>query len=255
MQPYLLRIGSLYIHTYGVVLVIAFLAAIWFAGRAVRTWPPPLVVLSPSEVAEWASVTMIGGLIGGRLFYVLQHWEVFIRHPLEIPAIWLGGLIWYGGFLGGVVATWTYARIKGRSLVRLIDQVIPFVAMGHAIGRMGCFLNGCCYGKPTSAWFGLVFPQQPDVALVPTQLFEAAALLGIYSVLRMLQSPRILSRPGTLFGVYLIAYAVARFFLEFFRANQPIVWDLWTIPQVVSIPVAVAGMWFLLQYRKHGSNV
>jgi len=255
MQPHFLRIGSVYVYTYGVLLVVAFAVAMWLAARAAREWPASAGVLTPSQVGEWGSVAMLGGLIGGRAWYVLQYWDVFKHQPLEILAIWHGGLVWYGGFLGGVVATWGFVRGKRLTLRRVLDQVIPFVALSHAIGRVGCFLNGCCYGKPTIPGFGVVFPQHPDELRIPTQLLEAAALVGLYVMLRMRQRPQMLTRPGRLFGIYLVGYAAVRFVLEFFRGDQTASWGPLTIPQVVSVVVAVvAGFLLMVQWGRHDQS-
>ena len=256
MYPYLARIGSVTIHTYGVVLVAAFLVAIWLTGRALRDWPSHLAALSPGMAGEWGSLTMLGGLVGGRAWYVLQHWDVFVRQPMEIPAVWHGGLVWYGGFLGGVLATWACVRHRRLPLLRVLDQVVPFVALGHGIGRIGCLLNGCCFGEPTNAWFGMVFPLEPEVIRMPTQAFEALALVALYALLRTLQRPAVLSRPGTLFGIYLIGYALVRFLLEFLRGDQTASWGPWTIPQLVSLPVGVVGLLLVVvQWGRHGAQL
>jgi len=244
MQPYLLRIGSVYIPTYWVVFLLAFLIATWFVYREACAWPLGHYALAPRDVAPWGVLTILGGLLGARIWYVLQHWWFFILNPWWAPLFWRGGLVWYGGVLGSVIATWAFARRRRLPVLRVLDQVIPFIVLGHGIGRMGCFLHGCCYGKPTTAWWGVAFPQQPEIERIPIQLVEATALFTLYFVLRVLQerSP-VLSRPGRLFGIYLLLYAPMRFVLERFRGDQILlIWGGWTIPQVVSIPVVLIGL-------------
>jgi len=131
--------------------------------------------------------------------------------------------------------------------------VIPFATLGHAIGRLGCFTNGCCFGVPTSAWWGVQFPGQAS-RVVPTQLLEAAALGALFLILRALQTPERLRRPGTLFGSYLIGYAVIRWNVERWRAHQPIVGLGWTLHQWISVGLFGVGWWLLARRRSHGAT-
>jgi len=235
------------------MMVAAFLTATWLASRNVRRLPPAQRVLGPSQIVDLFCLVMLGGVLGARLFFVAQHWEVYIHQPREIPAIWHGGLVWYGGFLGGLTSMVLYLRVHHISVLRGIDQCIPFVALGHGIGRIGCFLNGCCYGKPTSAWFGLTFTEG-EPARIPTQLLESVSLFVLYLVLRRLQERRVLTRAGWLFGTYLVGYAVIRFLIEFLRGDQVAVWAGFTLQQLLSFGVFLAGL-ALLRRRsaEHGA--
>lgn len=249
MHPELLRIGVLSIPSYGVALALAFLLAIGLARQTTHSLHT-LVPMDDAALIDWAMWTMVGGLIGGRLLYVLLNWEVYTQRPQEILALWHGGLVWYGGLLGGLLATVLYLRRRGEGVWRGIDQVVPFVALGHAVGRIGCFANGCCYGKPTSAWFGVQFPGFPQ-PVVPTQLFESASLLVLYLILRARQIPSVLRRPGTLFGLYLIGYGLIRWTLEFWRAHQPLVWAGLTLHQLISLVLIVVGVTLLTAKQRH----
>ena len=236
MHPILLKLGPLTLYAYGAMLVVAFLAATGLASQAARRSPPALIAISADQLVDFACCTLLGGIIGARLLYVLLQGDAFLREPWEIPAIWHGGLVWYGGFLGATLAGWFYARAKKLAFLRVMDQVIPFLALGHAIGRIGCFLNGCCFGKPTDAWCGVVFPGQ-GARVYPTQLFESAGLLFLYITLRSLQRPAMLARPGRLFGLYLMSDAGLRFGIEFFRGDQAIWRARLTLQQVISIGI------------------
>jgi phosphatidylglycerol:prolipoprotein diacylglycerol transferase len=235
MHPILLKLGPVTLYTYGLMLVVAFLVVAALAARAARILPAGKRALSPEQAVDVACAALLGGLIGGRLFYVALSWEAFAANPLDILAIWHGGLVWYGGFLGGVFTGWLYVRAQRLSFLRVADHVIPFLALGHAIGRVGCFLNGCCYGKPT--------------VVLPAQLLEALGLLFLYILLRNLQKPAWLSRPGRLVGLYLAAYAVLRFFLEFLRGDQPSWWAGFTLQQWISLAMLVVGVSLL--FRSH----
>lgn len=237
MHRVLFQCGPLTFYTYGAMLVGAFLTATWLAARAARQWPMGSPPLAPGDVTEWASFTMLGGLLGGRALYVLLNWDAFARTPLDIFALWHGGLVWYGGFLGGLLATWGFVRSKRVALLRALDQIIPFVALGHGIGRIGCFFNGCCYGK---------------LRLIPTQLVEAGALFLLFALLHRWQRPSVLHHPGRLFGMYLVGYGLVRFGLECLRADQPLVWGSLTIPQLMSLPAILIGLWLAVR-SKHAS--
>jgi len=238
MHPVLFTLGPFTVYSYGALMVVAFLAATGLSVRAAHRLPPALVAIHPEQLVDFTCASLLGGILGARLFYVALHWESFVVSPQEIFAIWHGGLVWYGGFLGGVLAGWGYLRAKRIPFLRAMDQFIPFLALGHAIGRVGCFFNGCCYGRPTRAWCGVLFPGHATPVL-PTQLFEAAGLLGVYACLRALQRPGVLRRPGMVFGAYLAAYALLRFVLEWFRGDQAVSWAGLTLQQLVSIGVLV----------------
>lgn len=256
----LLQFGPVTIYSYGAMMVVAFVTATWLAGRAARPassaeptgganqLAAPARVLSPAQVVDLFCLAMLGGVVGARLFFVVQHWEVFVAEPLEIPAIWHGGLVWYGGFLGGLLSIVAYLQLHAMPVLRGIDQIIPFVPLGHGIGRIGCFLNGCCYGKPIGQM------------QVPTQLLESVSLLVLFLVLRRLQSPHLFATPeaghrpfgptnrwgdGWLFGVYLAGYAVIRFLIEFLRGDQTVAWAGLTLQQLLSVGMLLAGVTLL----------
>jgi phosphatidylglycerol:prolipoprotein diacylglycerol transferase len=241
MHPVLFHLGPFTVSSYGVALVIGFAAATWLTVRADRGRAPALCVLPPERVVDLLSWSLLGGIVGGRLFYVVLHWPSFAASPLEVAAIWHGGLVWYGGLLGGLLAGWVYAMTARVSFLRVVDRAIPFVALGHAIGRIGCWLNGCCYGKPTQVWCGVVFPGT-TTPVWPTQLIEAGGLGLLSLILRRLQRPAWLERPGRLTGIYLIGYAGLRMGVEFLRGDQPVWWAGLTLQQLISVGVLGLGL-------------
>ena len=240
MHPELCRLGPFAIHTYGVALAAAFLLALTLARQAVRHDLKGLVPMDEPALADWAVWAMGGGILGGRVFYVVLNWDVYAAHPLEIVALWHGGLVWHGGLAGGVIATWGYLRRRGLGFRRGVDQVIPCVVLGHAVGRLGCFANGCCAGLPTHAWWGVQFPGTVE-RVVPTQLLESASLVILYLLLRAAQRPAILRAPGRLFGIYLVGYGLIRWTVECWRAN-PHLWGGWTLYQFISVGLVLLGV-------------
>ncbi|HEX9779788.1 MAG TPA: prolipoprotein diacylglyceryl transferase [bacterium] len=241
MFPVLVRMGPVTIHTYGVMLILAFVVSTWLAARTARAWPRESVEVPAEALLDLVSIALLGGIAGGRLFFAALYWEVFRDAPWRIFAIWEGGLVWYGGLLGGMLAAGGWLMRRGRSWIAAFDQLAPFVALGHAIGRLGCFLNGCCYGRPTEAWFGVTFPGHPAPVL-PTQLIEAAGLLGCYVLLRRLQRDGQPVRRGRVGSAYLIAYGLLRFGMEFLRGDQGIWLAGLTLQQGISAALIAAGL-------------
>lgn len=257
MHPILLKVGPVTLYTYGAMLVLAFSLSTWLAGRILRQLPPELQRLTPGQVVDLSCLALLGGIVGARLFFVALHWQFFLDEPQYLLALWQGGLVWYGGFAGGVGTVWLYARRHRVSCRWVLDLFAPVLALGHAVGRVGCFLNGCCYGKITDAWCGVIMPGEPR-PVFPTQLAESLGLLFLYSILRLLQpvlsEPRhaagrvegrpalLAARPGRLFGLYLCGYAVLRFVLEGYRGDQTVFWAGLTLQQIISIAMAMLGV-------------
>ena len=246
MWPELCRVGPFTLHTYGVIMAAAFVVAVGLA-RAAAHDPRTLPALNEAAVLDWAVWAMFGGIIGGRLLYVLLNPTPYKVNPLEIVALWHGGLIWYGGLAGGVFATWWWLARRRVGFLRGADQLIPFVALGHAIGRIGCFANGCCGGVPTDGWWGVTFPGSVQ-PVVPTQLLESAALVTLYFLLRALQRPDMLQRPGRIFGAYLIGYGLIRWALECWRTNERLLFG-WTLSQGISALLVVIGVVLVTRWQ------
>ena len=241
MHPVILRLGSFVVYSYGLMLALALLVTTWLACRVARRGAVQDVPMSVDQIMDFSCLSLLGGIFGARLLFVILQWEFYARSPEQVPAIWRGGLVWYGGFLGSLAVGWGYTRAKRIAFLRMTDQFIPFLALGHAIGRLGCFLNGCCYGRPTERWCGVLFPGHAE-AVLPTQLFEATGLFLLYLVLRRLQRPVVLRRHGLIFGSYLVLYGILRFGIEFLRGDQPVWWAGLTLQQLVSFVGIAAGL-------------
>lgn len=171
-----------------------------------------------------------GGVFGGSLLSAALHWREFAAQPALLTQ---PGLVFYGGFLGGVAGAWAYCRAYDLRLLDVADAGAPGLAFGHAIGRIGCFLGGCCYGRPVAPSFPLA-AHMAGAWRQPVQLYEAAGLVVLSLVLASLPS----RRPGALFALYAGGYAVLRFALEWLRGD-----DLergFLIPGVLSTSQAIA---------------
>ena len=240
MRRILLQFGPLTIYSYGVMLVAAFLVVTWLMEQDAKRLPPLRVALKPPQIVDMACLVMLGGVLGARLLFIVKYWDMFRVYPWEMPAIWHGGLIWYGGFFGGLLTAAVYARVLGVSFLRMVDQYIPYIPLAHAIGRLGCFLNGCCYGKITHAWYGVTFPGHPGPR-IPTQIIEAVLLFALCIALRRLQRTSVMDYLGRIFALDLFSYGLMRFAVEFLRGDQKVVWFGLTVQQDVSLVLVAAG--------------
>ena len=224
MHPFLINIGSFHLPTYGVMLVLAILGAIFISIRLGRT-----VGFDSAQILDFGTWVILVALIGAKVLMILTEWDYFRERPREIfsYSTLMAGGVFYGGFLAALIFTIWYVRVRKFSFWRLTDVLAPAVALGQSLGRLGCYSAGCDYGKPTAAPWGVIFtsPFAHEVAgvplgvrLHPTQLYESMATLAIFSVL-LFWFPR-KKHDGDIFLGYLGMYAVARFFLEFLRGDE-----------------------------------
>jgi len=203
---------------------------------------------APETVFNLCFLVFVAGIIGARLFYVSYHLFYYLRNPLEIIMLQQGGLSWFGGLILGTACGFFYLKKNKLPAGKTIDLLAPYLALAQAIGRIGCFLNGCCYGRASR--FGIYFPVH-DAVLIPTQLYSSLLLLFIFIVLRVMrESPH---RDGQIFLSYLLFYCTSRFFIEFFRADNPaLFWGLtiFHLMSIAGIIVAVTGFILLIRPRR-----
>jgi phosphatidylglycerol---prolipoprotein diacylglyceryl transferase len=221
MYPDVFQWGPLHVRSYGLLLAIAFLVGTWLALKEARR-----LRLDPDDVVTVILVTLVSSVLGARLLYVLEHLDEFQREWGSVLAVWQGGLTLYGGVIAGTVAGLVTARKLKLPHWRVADALAPSVALGTAFGRVGCFLNGCCYGHPTTLPWGVVYP--PDsfpglefgaTPIHPAQLYNAVFGLGLFAVLWATR--RRFTTPGVAFWTFIVAFALGRIVLDFFRAYEP----------------------------------
>jgi phosphatidylglycerol:prolipoprotein diacylglycerol transferase len=193
------------------MLAIAIMAAGWLTARDAKA----RLGIEPDTIYDLVFWVVLLGIVGARMFYVLLNWSYFVAEPLEIVMVQKGGLAWQGSLLAGLIAGVVYIKRKKLPSGKLLDVAAPYIALGHAIGRIGCLLNGCCYGKP-AAW-GLYFPIH-EARLIPTQIFMSLGQVAIFIALRALQPKS--RRDGQVFVWYLLLSAIERFVVEFFRDDH-----------------------------------
>ena len=214
----LARWGPLPVRAWGTMLMLGFVAAMFWAIWDSRNDEE----FSTDFIIDLTLAILIGAVIGARLLSVGLNWGYYGENLDQLMRVWAGGLSFHGGLFGGLIAGAALTWHRGISVRRTMDLFGPSIALGYAITRVGCFLNGCCYGSPTDSIFGVVFPHianagVPGINLHPAQLYASAASLAIFAILLLLRSR--ISTPGNLFGSYLLIYSASRYLIEEVRRS------------------------------------
>ena len=244
MHRVLFEIGPLTFYSYGLFVAVGFLLASFFIVQDARR-----VGIPENSMLDCLLAVLVGGLIGGRILFVLINREIYLADPLKILMLYEGGLAFQGALFGGLVSGIAVAKIRKMPVLRSCDVIAPYIALGQAIGRIGCFLNGCCYGKIIESGIGVTFPGD-DFMRIPVQLYSSAALFILFIALVLFR--RVKSVPsGSIFAAYLFLCGIYRILIEFLRNDNPAVFFGMTLAQVLSVCMIVAGvvMWIVL-YRK-----
>lgn len=248
MHPVLFQVGSITIYTYGVLAAAGFLVGLWFAYRQA-----PRAGLDPHGVWNLGVYGILAALLMSKMWLIFSAWDYYIAHPGEIfsMATFQSAGTFYGGILGGILWVVLYTRFRKMPLLAVLDVVAAPVALGHAIGRIGCFVAGCCYGKPTSLPWGVTFTSPVaekiagtplHVSLHPTQLYEAGAEFLNFLLLIWLGARRRFT--GQLIGAYVVLYGSERGAIEFFRGDPGrtmMFRDSVSLMQIVSAGLIIAG--------------
>ena len=227
MFPEICTIGPFTIYSYGLMLVLGFFTATFLCSAEAKKEG-----MDAEVIFNLLFFIFIFGIIGCRVFYVLSNFYFYLHHPLEIIMLQHGGMAWFGGLIFGSITAFLFIKKNKLNFLKTVDLVVPFVALGQAIGRIGCLLNGCCYGRQ-SQW-GLYFPVFEKI-LIPTQLYSCLLLLLIFIILRIKQDAKHL--PGEIFCGYLFLYSLKRFFIEFLRNDSPRTFYGLTLFQVLCLIV------------------
>lgn len=267
MHSIAFTLGPLTVHWYGILVALGFLAGLWTAGRRARREGIPTETIF--DLGPWL---ILGGILGARVLYVISYWkEDFADLPFyEVFMIQKGGLVFYGGLIGATVGAMLYLRLKKLPIWKVADILAPSIALGSAFGRLGCLMNGCCYGRACSLPWGLVFPKdspvwdhqvhagvigqdQAALPVHPTEIYDSALNFGFYCFLAWLFRRK--KFDGQIFAVYLIGYALLRSFVEYFRGDYPVHYlGGWATPaQVLSLGIILGGalLLFLLPRPVH----
>jgi phosphatidylglycerol:prolipoprotein diacylglycerol transferase len=256
MFPTLLKIGNFEITTFGLMMFLAFIIGGWVLARQFRQYG-----ISEDLASSIVVAGALGGILGAKVYYAIlfKDWHLLFDRA---------GLVWYGGLIGGfLAASWVILRHRPRvDYLTAADAAAPALSLGYALGRIGCFLVGDDYGRPTDAWFGVAFPKgaPPTTAhalrefgvkldpaipsdtilrVHPTQLYETFAALVMFGVLMTLN--RRPHRRGLAWGLFLILLGIERFLVEIVRAKDDRFFGAFTVAQVISVLMVIAGLTFL----------
>lgn len=246
MHPILLELGPATIYTYGVLLAAAYLLGLKLAMVRARARG-----LDQARVLDLGIYIIISALVGAKLLLVVTDLRTFLNDPSELIALARSGGVFYGGLILAVTVALLYIRKIGLPLWTTCDVFAPGIALGHVVGRMGCFFAGCCWGKPTDVPWAITFTNPfaaanvgtpLNVPLHPTQLYEAGAealILGILLATERRGRPY----PGRTFWLYMLLYAISRFIIEFYRNDPRGAVMMFSTSQFISLllaPLAVA---------------
>ena len=250
------RYGPLEIKSYGAMLVCGFVAGIVYCSRV-----GPQRGLNVPTIVDMALLQLILGIVGARGLFVLLELKQYAGSTASIVSVWRGGLSFHGGVIGAVIGTALFCRWRKARFAVLADVCTPALCLGYALTRIGCFLNGCCHGGPTTLPWGVVFPENIKdfpMPVQPTQLYASFGSLVLFFIVT--RAWRHMHRPGQLFPLYLFLYsAILRFLCEYTRAGASAEMSTFipslTVAQVACILIAVgAAIWFLVLQRMPYEN-
>jgi len=246
MHRILFQIGPITLYSYGLLVGIGFLLASMLVLRDSKRFGLPR-----DSIFDCLIAVLLGGIIGGRLLFVALNWDYFFRQPLKVFMLNEGGMAFHGALVVAVAAGALTARIKGLSFWKVSDLFAPYIALGHGIGRIGCFLNGCCYGRVLESGIGVVFPGEA-VVRVPTQIYSSLFLIMLYIVLLFIRERGMFD--GCVFSMYVILYSIFRFVIEFFRGDSQVLFLGLTLAQIISLAMLLCGiaMYRFLSRRPYG---
>ncbi len=253
-DPVIVQVGPFAIRWYALAYIAGLLIG-WRMVRRMVQWPPP--VATPVQVDDFLTWAVLGVVLGGRLGYVLFYQpSLYLANPLQIFAVWEGGMSFHGGMLGVAIATLIFCRRNAVPVLGFADRVSIVAPIGLGLGRIANFINGELWGRPAPDWlpWAMIFPRAGIVPRHPSQLYQAL-LEGLVLFTVMIMTGRresLRGRFGFLTGVFLAGYAIARICGEFFREPDAFLGFLafgTTMGQILSIPMLIAGIWLILRAR------
>lgn len=248
MHPILFTIGPITISSYGVMAALGLLA-----GLVIIKYNRKFANLSDDDASSLILLSIVSGVLGARIFYVVQFFDEKFRHNLiGMIRIDEGGLVFYGGFILSFFTLLLFCYKKKLDTIRVLDVMVPSLTIGHAFGRIGCLFSGCCYGKETDLFWGIVYPKYSEpfakygaVPLHPTQLYETFfnIILCVITMILLRKSKR-----GVTFGFYLIAYGLLRFLNECVRGDHDLHGNSFTIAQYIGFGILPLGIIYLTYF-------
>lgn len=259
IDPIIFQIGPLAVHWYGVAYIVGIVFAWWYAKRLVtnaRLWPDGRLPMKPLDIDDFLVWAAVGVVVGGRVGYVLFYdFQRYIANPLDIVAVWQGGMSFHGGFLGTTIAMLLFARSRGISVWTMFDVVAAGVPVGLGLVRLTNFINSELWGKLTSVPWAVEFPNGGPFPRHPSQIYEALLEgLLLFALLWLLVHVFLkLKSPGFVAGAFVTGYGLSRIFVEFFREPDAQIGYLFggwlTMGMILSTPMVLAGIWAMFRAR------
>ena len=232
-------------HGYGLMIAIGVLTALFVGEARAKKRGMNADVLYPMTF-----LCVVFGFLSAKLLYCIVEWKTFIKEPLSLLSS--NGFVVYGGIIGGVAAAFLYFKIKKLDFWEYFDLVLPSVALAQAFGRIGCFLAGCCYGRETDSFIGIVFTHSDfapnGVKLIPTQLISSAGMFLIAGILFWYAKKE--RKKGTVGALYLILYSIGRFFVEFLRNDYRGEVGIFSTSQFISLFMLAAGIFLFVSKKR-----
>ncbi|MCP4117833.1 MAG: prolipoprotein diacylglyceryl transferase [Desulfobacteraceae bacterium] len=252
MHPVLFKIGGITLYTYGLFVGLGFLVAVWLTNRRAATRG-----IAAEKISDLFFVVLVASILGARLFYVVLNLSEFTSDPLNIVKIWNGGLVFYGGFITALVTAMAWVKKQGLDLWNTADLLAPPIALGHAVGRLGCLFAGCCYGRECHLPWAIEF-HNPDslaplgVYLHPTQVYSVLSNLSIFLILLMIDGKK--GFKGRVFWSYILLYGLFRSFIEMFRGDfrGDFFLEILSVSQTIGIMMSVFAAFMLVRLSRQG---
>ncbi|OGY28549.1 MAG: prolipoprotein diacylglyceryl transferase [Candidatus Woykebacteria bacterium RIFCSPHIGHO2_12_FULL_43_10] len=238
------------INFYGLLISVAA-----FAGLLISKSRAKLYAISENQIENAFFITLFTGIVGARSYHVIDKWSYYGRHMQEIFFIWQGGIAIYGALIGGFLGIWVFSKLAKLSLLKLLDCIVPSIALGQAIGRIGNYFNQEGFGPPTTLPWGIAIPSELRPAKYqdfeffhPTFFYESILCLILFVILIAL-TKKLVTRSGFLTAIYLVGYGGIRFFTETFRSDTALVFGVKTA-YFLSFIFIVIGLVMLSKIRK-----
>jgi phosphatidylglycerol:prolipoprotein diacylglycerol transferase len=253
MHPILLQIGPITLYTYGLFYALGIFAGSYIFHKKVVQYK---VKIAPHELDNLLFIIVVGIIFGARLMYVMLDIKNYIQSPLKVFALWEGGMFYQGGLVGGILGGYIYVRYKKLPVLKLCDSAAPAIALGHSVGRIGCFFAGCCYGKVTTSPLHVIFTHPQTLAprntpLIPTQIYSFLLnfLLFIFLFFKKQHFE------GENFSLYLVLSSLIRFYLEFLRGDWRGITVIcgFTITHVISMLTFFVGIFLYIIWKRRSS--
>lgn len=250
MKNDLFSIGPLVVHGYGLMIALGFMLCVIMGMYRAKKYK-----LSPEAILDIALIGIVAGFLGAKLLYVIVEFPTFLKNPMQV----LGseGFVVYGGIIAGVLSAIVYCRVKKLTFLNYFDLAAPSIALAQGFGRIGCFLAGCCYGRETDGWFGVVFPAgslaPAGVRLIPTQLLSSAGDFIIMIILLIFHKRA--KHTGDVGALYMMLYGVGRFAIEFLRSDDRGAIGVLSTSQAISVVIVIGAVLLFVRNRKRGEKI